>query len=162
MRYLLVSQLLALLAVANFSPILAKRLFGDSFAQPLDAGLSFYDHRPIFGKSKTVRGVLVSLGTTSACAPLLGLDAAAGAWIALGAMAGDLISSFVKRRLALAPGAQATGLDQVPESLLPLLIVRQLFGLTALEIIAITTIFLVGAVVSSYVLFRLHVRDRPY
>lgn len=162
MRYFLILQLLVLLALANFSPILAKRLLGDSFAQPLDAGFTFYDGRPIFGKSKTVRGILVSLAATSGCALLLGINAGTGAWIAAAAMAGDLISSFVKRRLALVPGAQAAGLDQIPESLLPLLLVRHLLDLTTLEIITVTVIFFVGAVVSSHVLFRLHVRDRPY
>jgi hypothetical protein len=162
MRYLLILQLLLLLALANFSPILATRLFGNNFAQPLDAGINYYDHRPIFGASKTIRGVLVSLAVTSGCALLLGINVVVGALIAITAMTGDLISSFIKRRLALAPGAQATGLDQIPESLLPLLAVRQLFGLTMREIIATTAIFFVGAMVSSYLLFRLHLRDRPY
>src|SRR5262249_58539326 len=58
---------------------------------------------------------------TSAVAPLVGLPAAIGAIVGGSAMAGDLLSSFVKRRLALVPSSKATGLDQVPESLLPLL-----------------------------------------
>ena len=35
-------------------------------------------------------------------------------------MTGDLFSSFIKRRFGSAPSSQALGLDQIPESLLPL------------------------------------------
>jgi hypothetical protein len=42
------------------------------------------------------------------------------------AMLGDLFSSFVKRRLNLPPSSRATFLDQVPESLFPLLASRSL------------------------------------
>ena len=38
-----------------------------------------------------------------------------GLLVAATAMAGDLLSSFLKRRLALAPSSQAIGLDQIPE-----------------------------------------------
>jgi hypothetical protein len=43
---------------------------------------------------------------------------------------GAPLSSFIKRRLALVPSSQAIGLDQIPESLFPLLACRQL-GMTA-------------------------------
>ena len=54
------------------------------------------------------------------------------------------------------------GLDQIPESLFPLLACRQVLSLTALDIIIATAIFFVGEIVLSRVLFKLHVRDRPY
>ena len=74
----------------------------------------FVDGRPLFGASKTVRGILVSILITSACAPLLGLGLRIGLLVAISAMAGDLLSSFLKRRLDLQPGSQALGLDQIP------------------------------------------------
>ena len=77
-------------------------------------------------------------------------------------MAGDLLSSFLKRRLGLQSSSKAVGLDQIPESLLPLLACRQALSLTALDIVAGTAIFFVAEVVLSRFLFRLHVRDRPY
>jgi len=82
--------------------------------------------------------------------------------VATTAMAGDLLSSFLKRRLALQPSSQAVGLDQIPESLFPLLACRQALSLTVLDIVVGTAIFFLGEVVLSRVLFRLHVRDRPY
>ncbi len=77
-------------------------------------------------------------------------------------MAGDLFSSFVKRRLGLEPHAQAFGLDQVPEALVPLLLVRDRLGLGWLEIAALLTAFVALQVLLSRLLFMLGARDRPY
>ena len=162
MQYLVVLQLLILLTLANGSPVVAKRIFGNFCSWPLDGNIKFVDGRPLFGPSKTVRGILVSIIVTSACAPLLGLTLKIGLVVATTAMAGDLFSSFLKRRLGLQPSSRAVGLDQIPKSLFPLLACRQVLSLTALDIVAGTAIFFVGEVVLSRVLFRLHVRDRPY
>lgn len=162
MRPLLVLQLLALLSVANTTPLIVKRVLGDRFAWPLDGGLAFFDGRPLFGRSKTLRGIVLAALATGAAAPLLGLDMAIGLVVGVGAMAGDLLSSFTKRRLALAPSSKATGLDQVPESLLPLLACGSVLALTVTEIAAVVAIFFIGEVLLSRVFYRLHLRDRPY
>ena len=94
MQYLAVLQLLILLALANGSPVVAKRIFGNNCAWPLDGNIRFVDGQPLFGASKTVRGILVSIFITSACAPLLGLTLKIGLVVATTAMAGDLLSSF--------------------------------------------------------------------
>jgi CDP-2,3-bis-(O-geranylgeranyl)-sn-glycerol synthase len=59
---------------------------------------------------------------TSACAPIIGLEWNIGAVVGSAAMAGDLFSSFVKRRVHLPASSRATGLDQIPESLFPLFV----------------------------------------
>jgi CDP-diglyceride synthetase len=162
MQYLAVAQLLVLLALANGSPVIAKRIFGKSCSWPLDGNIKFVDGRPLFGASKTVRGILIAIFITSACAPLVGLDLTIGFVVATTAMAGDLLASFLKRRLSLQPSSKAVGLDQIPESLFPLLACQQALSLTALDIVAGTAIFFVSEVLVSRILFRLHVRDRPY
>jgi CDP-2,3-bis-(O-geranylgeranyl)-sn-glycerol synthase len=162
MQYWAVLQILILLTLANGSPVIAKNILGNYCSWPLDANMMFVDGRPLFGASKTVRGILVSVVTTSACAPLLGLKLKIGLVVATTAMAGDLLSSFMKRRLSLQSSSKAVGLDQIPESLFPLLACRQALSLTTLDIIVGTAIFFVGEVVLSRVLFKLHVRDRPY
>jgi hypothetical protein len=162
MQYLTILQLLILLTLANGSPVIAKWIFGDYCSWPLDGNTKFVDGRPLFGASKTIRGILVSIVITSICAPLLGLTLNIGLAVATTAMAGDLFSSFLKRRLDLPPSSKAVGLDQIPESLLPLLVCRQALALTVLDVVVTTAIFFVGEVVLSRVLFRLHVRDRPY
>lgn len=162
MQYLAVLQLLILLTLANGSPVVAKKIFGNYCSWPLDGNIKFVDGRPLFGTSKTVRGILVSIFITSACALLLGLALRIGLVVATTAMAGDLFSSFLKRRFGLKPSSKAVGLDQIPESLFPLLACRSALSLGAIDIIVGTTIFFVGEVLLSRMLFRLHVRDRPY
>jgi hypothetical protein len=127
MHFLPVLKLLVLLTLANGTPIVAKKILGPRFSFPVDAGINFRDRRPLFGPSKTIRGIVVSILVTTAAAPLLGLDFGVGATVAVAAMAGDLISSFVKRRLNFPSSSQALGLDQIPESLLPMLACRSAF-----------------------------------
>jgi CDP-archaeol synthase len=77
-------------------------------------------------------------------------------------MAGDLLSSFVKRRLHLPPSSRASGLDQVPEALFPLLACRNLLSLAAADIAVRVVMFFVGEVVLSRLLYALNLRERPY
>jgi hypothetical protein len=73
-----------------------------------------------------------------------------------------LFSSFMKRRLNLPPSSQALGLDQVPESLFPLLACRFSLALTAADIALGIVIFFVGELALSRVLYKVHLRDEPY
>jgi CDP-2,3-bis-(O-geranylgeranyl)-sn-glycerol synthase len=155
-------QAMVLLTLANGTPVVAKRVFGQSFALPLDAGLTFFDGRPLFGPSKTIRGIVFSVLVTALGAPLIGLDWTVGAIAAAAAMAGDLCSSFIKRRLNFPPSSQALGLDQLPESLLPLLACRAALSLTAVDIALGVGLFFVGELILSWVLYRAHLRDEPY
>jgi hypothetical protein len=158
----LLLQLLILVVVANGAAVVAKKLLGATLARPLDGGAIFLDGQPIFGPAKTVRGVVVSLLATSICAALMALGWEVGALIATFAMAGDLFSSFLKRRLHLASSSMAIGLDHVPESLFPLLASRLLLPLGILDVVAGVTIFVVGALILSPLLFKLNLRDQPY
>jgi hypothetical protein len=155
-------QLLVLMTLANGTPIVAKKIFGPRFARPLDAGIMFLDGRPLFGPSKTIRGIMASILITTASAPLVGLDLTIGAIVAGAAMAGDLFSSFVKRRLNFPPSSQALGLDQVPESLFPMLACGGALSLTIQDIALGVGVFFVGELILSRLLHRVHLRDKPY
>lgn len=155
-------QLMALLTLANGAPVVAKKILGARFALPLDFGVAFFDGRPVFGPSKTFRGILVAVLAAATGAPLIGLDPMIGLTVAGAAMAGDLFSSFVKRRLNRPPSSQALGLDQIPESLLPMLACRDALSLTAIDITLGVAIFFAGELVLSRLLFRAHLRDEPY
>jgi len=153
-------NLLILLTVANGAPVLAGKAL--AFDAPIDGGWCFYDGRPLFGPSKTIRGVLVSLVATTVVAELLGWDWRIGVCISAGAMAGDLATSFVKRRLGLPAHDRATGLDQVPEAGLPLLIVQSRLGLGILDIVVVVGAFALVALLGSRALFQIGMKDRPY
>ena len=162
MQPILIVKLIVLLSIANGSPVFAKKIFGGRFSWPVDGGCAFVDGRPLFGSAKTIRGVLFSVVLATAAAPLLGLEAANGALVGSMAMAGDLFSSFVKRRLNFPPSSRAMGLDQIPESLFPLLAWRAWLPLGTIDILICVSVFLVGQVVLSPILYRIGVRDQPF
>ena len=162
MHYVALAQLLILVSLANGSPVIAKLILGETYAWPIDGNTHFIDGRPSLGRSKTIRGVVISLLVTALGAPLVGLQFKIGLLVAATAMAGDLLSSFLKRRFGLAPSSRATGLDQIPEVLFPLLACRSTLSLTVVDITAGCAIFLVGEVLLSRLFFRLRLRDRPY
>lgn len=156
------AEVLFLLAVANGAPVLLKRLAGPWLAHPVDLGYRFLDQRRVFGSSKTIRGVIASLVLTTAAAAVIGLDAKIGTLIGGMAMAGDLLTSFIKRRLNFAPSARMTGLDQIPEALVPLLACRDALSLTMTDVIIGTACFSVGSVILSPLFYRLGIRDQPF
>jgi CDP-diglyceride synthetase len=162
MHPVVVLQLLILLMLANGTPVIAKKVFGDRYSSPVDGNLMFADGRPVFGRSKTIRGVVLAVLVTTAGAPLVGLDWRTGPLVGSFAMAGDVFSSFCKRRLGLPSSSRASGLDQVPESLLPLLACRDLLALSAADIVICAVMFVIGEVVLSRLLYSLRLRDRPY
>jgi len=153
---------MALLLLANGAPVLAKKLCRRRFAHPLDSGLMFRDGQPVLGPSKTFRGVAAAVLATAAASPVFGVNPAVGAQVASAAMTGDLVSSFLKRRLNLPPSGQALGLDQIPESLFPMLACRRALSLSAADVALGVAIFFGGELVLSRLLFRVHLRDVPY
>ena len=154
---------LFLLMVANGIPIIMKRIFAEKGAWPVDAGWQLpLDGHPFLGKSKTWRGIFSAVFGTGLAALLIGWSFEFGAVVALWAMAGDLLSSFIKRRLALPPSSMALGLDQVPESLFPMWAMRGQSGLTPDFILAGVIAFLVLELWLSQWLHKLHIREQPY
>jgi CDP-2,3-bis-(O-geranylgeranyl)-sn-glycerol synthase len=155
-------MILALLVLANGAPIIARHLFGDCCTWPIDRGLKLPSGSPLLGPSKTLRGLLAAIVLTAAAAPILGLEWYWGAAIGALAMLGDLMGSFIKRRLGFAPSSQAVGLDQIPESLVPLLVIAPFFDLTFWSIFIILLAFSVVVPLLSRLFFLLGIRRRPY
>jgi len=113
---------------ANGAPV----IFGGG--RPIDGGRKLQDGRPIFGSHKTIRGFASGLTVgilvgwaQEALAPNVGLpqgSLALGFALSLGALIGDLIGSFVKRRFNFKPGESLPLSDQ-----LDFVLVALLFGL---------------------------------
>ncbi|TIP56291.1 MAG: CDP-archaeol synthase [Mesorhizobium sp.] len=155
-------QCLILLTLANGVPVIAKKMLGEWLAWPIDGGWLFWDGQPLLGRSKTLRGLVLAITAAAMGGPLVGLDIETGALVGLIAMIGDMLSSFLKRRLRLAPSAEAPGFDQVPESLLPFLAVKDLVGFSVWDILIGVGSFWIGELVVSRLLYMLRIRDRPY
>jgi CDP-2,3-bis-(O-geranylgeranyl)-sn-glycerol synthase len=74
-------------------------------------------------------------------------------------MAGDLLSSLLKRRLYLRQQPR----NRAVRSRGPIsAVATRLLGLSVFDIAAGVVIFLLGEILISRVLFRLRLRDRPY
>ncbi|MFZ1642547.1 MAG: CDP-archaeol synthase [Candidatus Contendobacter sp.] len=155
-------KLLLLILIANGAPIIAAVVCGERGTRPLDGGRVLADGHRLLGDSKTWRGVALALLATAMGAMLLGLPAWVGGVVGVAAMLGDLLSSFVKRRLGVPASGMALGLDQIPESLLPLLAVADAFALTGPTIVGTVAGFVGLELALSRVLYRLGIRNRPY
>jgi len=158
MQLHLILEFVLLLAIANGTPVMAEKLLGRFLSRPLDAGKTFIDGRPLFGASKTIRGIIAAVIATSACAPVLGVTWTIGSLVAVAAMVGDLISSFIKRRMGRPPSSRTLGLDQIPESLLPALACKSLLALTAADVISVVALFSTGGLILSRFLFKMRIR----
>ncbi len=155
-------QLLLLIIIANGAPILIRLLLNDDFNLAVDFGKKLPDNKSILGPSKTWRGIFAAFVATSAAAWLLGYSPQIGFLVALYAVLGDLLSSFIKRRLMVAPSGMAPLLDQVPESFLPAFMMMHTFNLEISSVILLVLIFIIVELTISQVLYRWGMRKRPY
>jgi len=96
---------------ANAAPV----IFGGGF--PIDGGRTFLDGKPIFGSHKTFRGFFSGLvvGTLVGFVQgtLFQYNVLLGFALSMGALVGDLLGSFFKRRLDLPPGSTLPIVDQL-------------------------------------------------
>jgi hypothetical protein len=157
-----IMRTLFLLTLANGAPVVAKKVFGDRLSRALDNGARYLDGQPLFGASKTIRGIIFSVLVTVVGGYLLGLRGKTGALMGTIAMSGDVFSSFLKRRMRLPVSSRAIGLDQIPESLFPLLACRRALSLTVSDIAVAVITFLISELLISRVLYKFRLRDRPY
>lgn len=108
--------------VANGSPIISIKILGYMGIKkhPIDKGKNFVDGRRVFGDNKTwegfitgvLAGVLTSLIQTFFSSDKY-LYIIRGLVLSIGAMSGDLLGAFIKRRLGIKPGDPLPILDQV-------------------------------------------------
>jgi CDP-2,3-bis-(O-geranylgeranyl)-sn-glycerol synthase len=157
-----VGQLLLLVLIANGAPVITRVLLGRRWGRPVDGGRLCFDGHPWLGPSKTLRGVVAALLCSTVAAVLIGLTASIGLLVGAGAMLGDLLSSFIKRRLGIPSSGMALGLDQIPEVLIPALLVRSQLDISWAEVAGIVAAFVVLELVLSRILFALNIRRHPF
>jgi CDP-diglyceride synthetase len=157
-----IAKSLILISAANMAPVGLKLLLSNRFSAPIDGGLVWRDGRRFLGRSKTWRGLAIGVLFPACLSPLIGLSWLAGASAGAAAMAGDCLSSFIKRRMGLQSSGMALGLDQIPEALLPAISMQAYVRLSVIDICIIVLVFSVGALALSRIFFRLGLRERPY
>ncbi len=154
--------LLLLLGWCNFLPILGRWALKDRFAWPVDLGLKWFDKRPVFGPHKTWRGLTLAVAGTTAASAITPFGPILGAKLAGLSMIGDLIASFIKRRLGLRSGQMALGLDQGMESFLPLFLLRDEIAVEYYEILILVILFAAGELIISPILYKVRIRRNPH
>ena len=162
MNYQLPSLLILILVCANGAPIIARKLLSSRFDTPLDGNLHFWDGERLLGSSKTIRGVVAATLTTTAIFMILDMSVVKGFLFGLSAMLGDSLSSFLKRRVRLNPGDSAPWLDQIPEALLPVLIMRTSLDLDWLQVLVTVIGFALVNMIISPITYWLHIRRKPH
>lgn len=149
--------------VANATPVV---LGG---GKQIDGGKKFTDGRPIFGAGKTWGGLVAGIATGTMIGLVQGLIAEdfshyllLGFLLALGALFGDLLGSFIKRRLGLKRGDAAPGLDQLGFVLVALLL-ASLVTLPRWEVI-LTILIITPPIhlITNFVGYKLGFKSRPY
>jgi len=152
--------------VANATPVV---LGGGA---PIDGGKLFRDGRPIFGAGKTIRGFVAGLIAGSLVGVLQGVVAGKactyamfGLLLVLGALVGDLLGSFIKRRLNIPRGGAAPVLDQLGFVVFALLFASPVMlpMLPGWEVILIILIITPPIhLATNFVGYKLGFKSRPY
>jgi CDP-2,3-bis-(O-geranylgeranyl)-sn-glycerol synthase len=121
--------------VAPISMLLPK-------THPIDFG-AYLGGQRLFGDKKTIEGtfaaIIVATGLGVALSePLVGFV------FAVGAMLGDLLNSFIKRRLKIPPGNYFPIMDELNFLFFPVIFALSFFSITSLDvlILGVLTMFL--------------------
>ncbi len=154
-----VCKVIFFLFLVNSLPPIASVVFGDRYGLAIDGGRLWFDGRPIFGRHKTIRGIIAGVTGGTLAFYLLGVSWWVATIAALLAMIGDLASSFIKRRSTFASGEDVVVLDQIFEALFPLLFLNQYLDLDLQQNVSILFLFIATAYWSSR--FWIHLTRRP-
>ena len=159
---ILALELFVMLVLANGAPVVARKLFGARWSAPVDGGRLWRDGQPLLGRSKTWRGLVSGTLVCGLFALLVGLGFVFGCLFAALGLAGDMLSSFIKRRLGLASSARALGLDQIPEALLPMVLAVFWLPLGVWKALGVVVLFTLSNILLSPLLYRLGIRRQPH
>jgi CDP-diglyceride synthetase len=132
---------LTLLIAANAVPVIVAQFARDRWAAPLDFGWVLQDGERLFGSHKTWRGLISGIAGGAGVGLLFGLTPMIGAGFACVSLLADAVSSAVKRRMHLKPGAEYPGVDQVGEAVLPLVLFANPLRLEWSEVILVAGAF---------------------
>jgi len=133
---------LGLVVTANSAAWASGRSIGRRWPAPLDFGRTLADGTRILGTHKTWTGLIGAVCACALVARLAGLGIAVGAGFGALALLGDAASSFAKRRLHIGSGSEVFGIDQIPEAILPMIVLAAPLGLGVREILGATLVFI--------------------
>ena len=154
--------------IANLVPPLTVHLPGlKQWQTPLDLGKSYRGTR-IFGDHKTIRGLTVGLfcGTLTCVLQSIFIPTPyhpviLGFLLSLGALGGDALKSFFKRRTSIPPGRTWFPFDQL-DYIVGGLLLSRLYFIPPLPIyLGVFFLYFGLHLLFSYIGFRLHLNSQP-
>jgi len=154
-------KILLLLWAVNFAPPFLAYLLREKWNAPLDGGRIFLDGKPLLGSHKTIRGVCAAAFMGVSAGLILGFPFWLGLSAGLLSMAGDLVSSFLKRRMGMVSGSVFAGLDQIFEGAFPFVVIAPYFDLPWGEVSILLVLFCLGAYVGAWFL-KEFLLGKPY
>ena len=141
--------------VANGMPV----LFGGG--PPVDGGEPWVDGKPMLGKNKTIRGCIAGILMGSMVGVIQG-NIIGGFLQATGAILGDLISSFLKRRYDYKPGSSMPIVDQLDFITLAVILSYPFQATNLLSVAIIMIITLPIHHGTNYVAWLLKLKKNPW
>lgn len=140
---------------ANATPVVAGG------GPALDGGEKWIDGKPFLGGHKTLRGSISGVMAGLIIGFLQG-SALIGLLQGLGAILGDLISSFLKRRWDIAPGESFPLLDQLDFIIVAVLLSQPLLNSSFQAIIIIITVTVPVHYLTNYISWMLKMKANPW
>lgn len=141
--------------IANGTPVI---LGGGA---PVDGGKLWSDGKPILGKNKTIRGCLSGILVGTVVGLLQG-NLLGGFAQATGAILGDLISSFMKRRNNYAPGSSMPIVDQLDFITLAVILSYPFQATNLLSVLIIMVITVPIHYGTNYIAWLLKLKKNPW
>jgi len=161
---------------ANMAPVIVKKIGLLDF--PIDFNKQI-NNKPIFGKNKTFRGIIFGIIFAIIIAYLqfllYNVDSFKnisfidyknwllfGALMGLGALTGDLIKSFFKRRLGMNPGARFVPFDQTDFVVGALVFIMPIFDLSLKIVITLLLLSFILHILVNHIAFYLKIRNERW
>jgi len=161
---------------ANMAPVIVKKI--DLFVYPIDFNKRL-NGKPILGKNKTFRGLIFGVIFAVVAAYLQFLLYNKGFFrnisfisyqnwflfgflIGLGALTGDLIKSFIKRRLDMKPGSKFVPFDQTDFVIGALLFIMPILNVTLKILTASLVLSFILHIIVNHLAFYFKIRNEKW
>lgn len=146
--------------IANMTPLIVAKIIPKR--RPMDLGRYWIDGRRILGDSKSIEGFISGVFSGFLVGFFLS-DMLRGFLMGLGAMTGDALGSFIKRRLGMAQGESAPLLDQCLFVLIALLFCSSAgYTLMPEQLMVILIATPILHVSSNYVAYLVKIKQKPF
>lgn len=146
--------------IANMTPLIVAKILPKR--RPMDLGKYWIDGRRILGDNKSIEGFASGLLSGLLVGYFLN-DVLRGFLMGLGAMIGDVLGSFIKRRLGVSQGGSAPLLDQYLFVLIALLLCHSAgYTMTSEQFMVILIATPILHVSSNYVAYLLRIKRKPF